>query len=144
VRRRSILIASLFIIPLLVIIGSFIYVGNITIADVYFPTQKAGNLMHHELLGHGWLVYEDGSLRIKPFYLFSKGTLAIWPNGYTYDIKGREVRVINRDGKVVARTGHWMTYGGGPSSGEVSSYYLDEPIPDQYSGPYFIVSGVMD
>ena len=115
---------------------------NTTAADVYFPVQKAGNLTHLELKSHGWLILEKGALRVRPLYFYCTSYLIVWPSGYTFEVEGREVRVMDRDGKVVARTGHWMTFGGGPSTGGVSQYYLENPIPTEYPGPFYIVSGV--
>ena len=117
---------------------------SINKADVFFPTQQDLGLSQMELWGHGWLVYQSGCLRVKPFYYFGKGSLVIWPHDYSYEVKGLEVRVLNRDGKVVARSGHWMTFGGGNAANadhvnQVTGKTIDEV---KYPGPYFICSGV--
>ena len=129
------------ILAVVLLINAFFPVDE---SDVYFPVQKESGMPQMELAGRGWLALENGALRIKPFYFFGESYLPIWPYGYSFDVKGREVRVINQEGKVVARTGHWIKYGGGPAANmDIVKNYLGEMIPeDEYPGPYFIVGGV--
>jgi hypothetical protein len=118
---------------------------SINKADVFFPTQK-DNGPQMELLGHGWLVYIHGSLCVRPPWFLGRSTLIIWPHDYSYEVNGLEVRVLNGDGKVVARSGHWITFGGGNAANadhvnQVTGKTIDEA---RYPGPYFISSGVVD
>jgi hypothetical protein len=113
-------------------------------SDVFFPTQKDPGLPQMELSGRGWLAFINGSLCVRPPWVFGKSQLIIWPYGYSYEVKGLEVRVLNRDGKVVARSGHWITYGGGPAVNvdtvnDILGNTIDE---ERYPEPYFICGEV--
>jgi hypothetical protein len=142
---RRIILVTLVILILLAV--SLSMAGcSINKADVFFPTQKESGTPQMEVLGRGWLVYQGGCLRITPFYYFGKGELIIWPYGYGYEVAGREVRVLNQDGKVVARSGHWIKVGGGLAANkEIAEKIYGQPIPeDKYPGPYFICGEVVD
>jgi hypothetical protein len=140
--KRLILVVLLLLILLTIPLVSC----SISKTDVFFPTQKESGLAQMELLARGWLVYQDGCLRVKPFFYFGKSELIIWPYGYGYEVAGREVRVLNRDGKVVARSGHWIRYGGGPAANmDIVKIYMGETIDeDKYPGPYFLCGEVVE
>jgi hypothetical protein len=137
---------SKIIIVILVLLTVPLTGCGINKADVFFPVQKDSGLSQMELLGHGWLVFQNGCLRVKPFYYFGKGSLVVWPHDYSYEVKGLEVRVLNGEGKVAARSGHWITYGGGPAANmDIVKIYIGETIDEEkYPGPYFLCSGVDD
>jgi hypothetical protein len=118
--------------------------GGIVKSDIYFPTQREPGLPQMDALGHGWLVYVKGGLCVRPLWGFGTSQLIIWPYGYSYEVKGLEVRVLNGDGKVVARSGHWITFGGGPAvNSDMVNDILGKTIDEEkYPGPYFICGEV--
>ena len=115
----------------------------------FFPVQKAG-LSRMEALLEGRLELDNGCLRVK----YSDGNylgnyLLIWPHGFSLHTKGEEIQVIDINGQIVARVGDKITVGGGEIPGEgakelIEESIVDQPLPDNCTGPYWIVSNVIN
>lgn len=111
----------------------------------FFPVQKAG-LGRMEALLEGKLVLDNGCLRVK---YFDDNYLLIWPYGFSLRTKGKEIQVVDSDGQVVARVGDKITVGGGEVPGEGVKEFIEEsitgqPLPDNCTGPYWIVGVVVN
>ena len=117
-----------------------------TSSSPLFPVQleKYAKEPYPTALGRGWLALDDNCLRLKPFYFFGKGVLLIWPYGYSLETESKEIRILDNDGRVVARVGHWIKVGGGEVPLEIVEKYIGKPLSDNCTGPYWLVSGVIN
>jgi hypothetical protein len=133
---------SIFVCLLLVF--PFVLVGcqNDT-SSPYLPVLKESESVYPAALATGILGLDDNCLRLKPFYAFGKGALLIWPYGYYIKTQDNKICVADIDGRIVARVGDWIKVGGGEITLDVVEKYLGKPLPENYSGPYWIVSGVI-
>lgn len=136
-RIVSVLVCVLVVVPI-VAVGCHDNTPSLT---PFFPVQKSG-LDQMLSLAEGKLVLDNGYLRLKRF--FGKGDLLIWPYGYSLRIEGKEIQAIDSDGQVVARVGDRIKVGGGEVPAEIVEKYIGQPLPDNCTGPYWIVSEVVD
>lgn len=112
-------------------------------SDPFFPVLSEPNSIYPSNLARGRLVLDDNCLRLKPLYFFGRGVLLIWPYGYSLKTEDNTIRVTDSDGLMVARVGDWIKVGGGEIPVEIVEKYLGKPLPENYPGPYWIVSGVI-
>ena len=110
----------------------------------YLPVLKEAESVYPTALAKGRLVLDDNCLRLKPFYFFSKGDLLIWPYGYSFKTQDSKICIADADGLIVARVGDWIKVGGGEITLDIVEKYLGKPLPENYSGPYWIVFGVIN
>ena len=106
----------------------------------HFPQQREG-LDVLEALLEGQLVLEDGCLRATSV----NGTdyLLIWPHGYELTVDGQEIRI--RDGSGVSLSvGEEVRIGGGTRKLAHVRTLVEQPLPDDCPGPYWIVGEVLD
>lgn len=108
----------------------------------FFPVLKEPETVYPDALAWGTLVLENNSLRLKPHSLIGESSLLIWPYGYTLNINEDEIHVVDNHGQVVASLGDSIKVGGGHTTLEVVEKYIGEPLPDNFTGPYWLVSGV--
>ena len=106
----------------------------------FFPVQRAGPSQMDGLF-KGRLELNNGCLRVDKY-------LIIWPHGFSLRTKGEEIQVIDSNDQVVARVGEKITIGGGEIPGEgakelIEESIVDQPLPDNCTGPYWIVSNVI-
>lgn len=87
---------------------------------------------------------DDNCLRLKPFYFFGKGDLLVWPYGYSLETESKEIRILDNDGRVVACVGDWIKVDGGEVPWEIVEKYIGKPLSDNCTGPYWLVSGVIN
>ena len=109
----------------------------------YLPVLKEAESVYPTALAKGRLVLDDNCLRLKPFYFFSKGDLLIWPYGYSFKTQDSKICIADADGLIVARVGDWIKVGGGEITLDIVEKYLGKPLPENYPGPYWLVSGVI-
>lgn len=108
----------------------------------FFPVQKEG-LAQMLISEQGKLVLDNDCLRLKP--IIGDSYLLIWPYGYSLQIEGKMMQIINEEGKTVARVGDVIKVGGGPAvSAEIAAIYSAQVLPDNCRGPYWLVSEVID
>jgi len=112
---------------------------NILTPAPFFPVQRGG-LDQMDALLQGELELDDGYLRVK---YFDDNYLLIWPHGFSLLTEGKEIQVIDSDGQVVTRVGDRIKVGGGEVPAEIVEKYIGQPLPDNCTGPYWIVSEVI-
>jgi len=113
--------------------------ANTSTPAPFFPVQKSGfDQMLLQLQGE--LELDDGYLRVK---YFDDNYLLIWPHGFSLRTEGKEIQVIDSDGQLVARVGERIKVGGGEVPAEIVEKYIGQPLPDNCTGPYWIVSEVI-
>ena len=116
----------------------------------FFPVQKEPDPsnIYPEALAEGKLVLDNSYLRLKPSWgkgdVWGKGELLIWRYGYSLRIEGKEIQIIDNDGQLVARVGDKIKVGGGEVPVEIVEKYIGQQLPDDCTGPYWLVSKVID
>jgi hypothetical protein len=116
----------------------------------FFAVKKEAdpNYIYFDALAEGKLVLDNNNLRLKPSWgkgdVWSKGELLIWPYGYSLRIEGKEIQIIDNYGHLVARVGDKIKVGGGEVPAEIVEKYIGQQLPDDCTGPYWLVSRVID
>jgi len=126
----------MLVVILIILIGcsdnSKIQINSIS----YFPVQKETQDAYPQALLQGTLVLEDGCLRVIPAD-GGESNLIIWPYGYSFDINGNKIQILNDKNQPVAIVGDYVFVGGGLQSQEnLEKVYLSQSIPDRVKGPY--------
>lgn len=130
----------IFLSSVLLVLGSC----HSNTASPYFPVEKEPASLYPVIAVRGWLILDNNCLRLKPFYCFGKGELLIWRYGYSLDVENGEIRVVDDEsGKVLARVGDFVRLGGGQTSKEMAEKLIGGPLPDNCSGPYFLVGTIV-
>lgn len=113
-------------------------------SSVFFPKQEPaqGPRIVLEALVCGTLAAEDGCLRLKA----PEGTsyLPIWPPDFELITGGDEVRVLDGEGRIVARVGSRIELGGGDMGTSVAglasaSDRLKRELHERCLGPFWLV-----
>lgn len=108
-------------------------------ATIYFPMQGATNI-HMEALIMGTLVLDEhGCLRVAGPDGTGGGDLVIWHQGFSVEVEGEMVTVLNDEGVPVARVGEPFEAGGG--SGGAAPEIPGMPI-EACPGPYWILGSI--
>lgn len=89
-----------------------------------------------QALTRGELVVEKGCLRLR--HEDGSSRLPVWPPGWELSTEGREVRVLDGTGRVVAQVGDKVQMGGGevPARAEIRRKLS---VPEGCPGPIWIV-----
>ena len=106
----------------------------------HFPQQReAEGRVAKEALMEAELVLEDGCLRAKKM----KGTdyLLIWPPGFKLSVDGGDVRVSDDTGTSLS-VGEEVRIGGGGVSLTHVQVLVEQPLPHDCPGPYWIVGEI--
>jgi len=144
--KVKVLIVGIGIIMLIVIITGYIEELqqkpiDTSSSTLLFPVQKRSGLGQMDALLEGKLELDNGYLRVK---YFDDNYLLIWPHGFSLHIEGKEIHVIDSDGQLVARVGDQIKVGGGEAPAEKVEEYTGKSLPDNRTGPYWIVSEVIE
>ena len=106
---------------------------------IYFPMQGATNI-HMEALIMGTLALdEQGCLRVAGPDGTDGGDLIIWHQGFSVEVEGETITVLNDEGLPVARVGEPFEAGGG--SGGAAPEIPGMPI-EACPGPYWILGSI--
>ena len=107
----------------------------------YFPVVK--NEPQGSFLADlkGTLMLEDGYLRVSSSYSDTT-ELIIWPYGYSLNVEGDDIRIIDGDGQVVARVGDNIYVVGGEVPLIVVWKDIRGLLPSDCTGPYWLASDV--
>jgi hypothetical protein len=116
---------------------------NQSSSNPYFPVAKQTESTYPLALTTGKLVVEGDYVRVKSGWFFAKGSLLIWPYGYSLKTADGKISVVDKDGQVVAVAGDNVKIGGGEISLEIVEKYLGKSLPANCPGPYWLVSGVV-
>jgi len=92
----------------------------------------------------GRLVLENGTFRLKPLLgIFgSKGTILVWPPGFSARTVSNVIYITDENGDVVAFVGDEIEGGGGEVPADIVEKYTGQPVPQNYPAPYWLVSEV--
>jgi hypothetical protein len=129
------------IIGLLLVVLVLVPVACTGTVEIFFPTQKSGDLDQMTADFNGDLELDDGWLRVESF---GSDYLLIWPYGFSVRGEGKEIQVLDGDGQVVATVGEAIKVGGGESTLEIVEMYIGKSLPDDCTGPFWIVSEVVN
>lgn len=92
-------------------------------------------------------VDRKGCLRMGPQGDRRPNFVPVWPPGYSLDAGGERMRILDGEGRVVARVGDEIRVGGGPASSLETVVDVDEQqgreIRERCPGTYFIVGEVL-
>jgi hypothetical protein len=84
----------------------------------------------------GELTLEDGYLRVN-------GTLIIWQPDYFVHNNNGTIEIWDRDGMVVGRVGEEIYMGGGEVPTPPEDKFLEEPLPPEIEGPYWLMGEII-
>ncbi|MGD1118626.1 MAG: hypothetical protein ABR886_03995 [Dehalococcoidales bacterium] len=106
--------------------------------EPYFPVQKEVAKQDMLALLSGKLVMDSHG------YLKIAGELILWYHGFSYQIEGKAIWILNDKGSKVFRVGDSVTIGGG----ELPDYAVEEkighPLPENAKGPYWQMAHMAD
>ena len=115
-------------------------------AVTYLPVQSdsfSGSIYPSAAFA-GRLVLENGTFRLKPLLgIFgSKGTILVWPPGFSARTVNNVIYITDENGDVVAFVGDEIEGGGGEVPADIVEKYTGQPVPQNYPAPYWLVSEV--
>jgi hypothetical protein len=88
--------------------------NDVDASDIYFPVTKEAFVDYPNALTYGTLIFDGKYLLIKGISPTSGADyLPVWPYGYSINVKGNEIQVLDGNGQVVACTGDSIKVGGG-------------------------------
>lgn len=108
---------------------------------IYFPRQekKDGEWAAMDALTGGTLVMVDNCIRLNIDK--SNGSyLLIWPPDFSVTVQDESTNVLNEENKVVTSVGDRVQMSGGEiSSISMLEKYIQDQVPSQCPGPYWII-----
>lgn len=107
----------------------------------FFPTQKNVNDMMTART-EGILIVDNGYLRLKSI-LSENSSLLIWPYGFSLDMEGDDIKILDKEGEEVARVGDVVNMGGGDVPKEYAEDFMGRKLPDGAKGPFWVVGEVV-
>jgi hypothetical protein len=112
--------------------------------QVAFPRQGPGERDVMEALLVGELAEINSCLRVKSSEI-PEEYLPIWPAGFRLSSSSNPLQVLNETGEVVAQVGQEVRLGGGEVPNDVVQEVaqLEEPLPADCSGPYWVVGELL-
>ncbi|MBN1366454.1 MAG: hypothetical protein JW967_00815 [Dehalococcoidales bacterium] len=81
---------------------------------------------------------DNNCLRLKSFYIFGKGSLLIWPHGYSVKTENGKTYVIDNNGDTVAGVGDRIKFAGGEIPLESVEQLIGEALPENVTGPFIL------
>ncbi len=99
----------------------------------YFPVQKEVQEMGLMAELSGELVLDDGCLRVHD-------NLILWPYGYTVEMEGDDIWVVNEHGEGVVKVGDRVQMGGGVISAEFAEEKIGRSLPEGCTGHFWLVA----
>ena len=99
----------------------------------YFPVQKEVQTKGMMALLSGELVLDNGYLRVYD-------SLILWPYGYTLEMEPENIWILNGEGIRMIRVGDTLRMGGGHISEQYTEEKIGQPLPDDCTGPYWLVA----
>ena len=105
---------------------------------IYLPMQGPTNVSMEALIMGTLVLDENGCLRVTGLDGTGDGDLIIWRQGFSVDVQGETVTVLNDEGAPVARVGEPFQAGGG---GGGTPQIPGMPI-EACPGPYWILGSI--
>lgn len=148
--RSFIFIALIFIMTGCITVGDLPGQARVTVSPtsgadlnhaIFFPRQKKSNGERVVMDGEttGTLMLVDKCLRLESNQSDTSYML-IWPPDFKFLIESDAVKILNEDGINVATVGDFVYMGGGEVHLLlVMDKFIQEQIPSQCDGPYWII-----
>ena len=108
------------------------------LTNIHFPQVREDGASPDALL-EGELTLEGGCLRVTRPSGF--GHLLIWPQRFKLSVDGRDIRIIGDPG-VSLSVGEQISIGGGEVSLRFLQTLVEQPVPSDCPGPYWLVGKV--
>ena len=135
--RRVIQLTVVLVILSVLAIGCIDNSTSKTQPEPYFPVQKEVQTTMMLVLLPGKLVIDNnGYIRVD--MINESDPLIIWPYGYSLNIEGKDIWIINDKGQAVAKVGDSVKLGGGFVGADVVEERIGQALPKDAAGPYFI------
>jgi hypothetical protein len=100
----------------------------------YFPVQSEVQKIGLGALLSGELVIDDnGCLRVFNY-------LILWPYGYTFEMEGNDIWVVNEEEVRVAKVGDKVRMGGGEIPPDFAEEKIGQALPEDCAGSYWLVA----
>lgn len=144
-KSRYFVLASLLAL-LLIVAGPATGCTNEPAPVTYFPVQIEPHDSCPNGAIEGKLVLENGMLcMVLGFDSGARKTLLVWPYGFSWRTEGDTIHVLDSDGRLAIRLGDAVKMGGMDINLENLRSFVNTlaapPIPEDYSGPLFVVCG---
>jgi hypothetical protein len=108
---------------------------------IFFPRQvkTEGERAVMQALTRGTLVLVDNCIRLERGKSL-ENYLLIWPPDFNLSIENGTIEILNEDGETVAHIGDRVRIGGGEVHSLVMlDKFIQEQVPSQCTGPYWII-----
>ena len=105
----------------------------------HFPLLREETIVMEAAL-KGELVLENGCLRVKS--VNGAGYLLIWPKRHKLTVDGQDIRII-ADSGISLSVGEEIRIGGGTLSLAHVPTLVEQPLPSDCPGPYWVVGDVL-
>ncbi len=140
------LLSILVIIPSLAI-GCTGNSNNAAQADLYFPVQKEPATIVLTSLVSGRLVVDNGYLRVSyrlgGLFPLSRGSMIIWPHGYSWKAENNEIWILDDKGQKVLRVGDSVKLGGGEIPASFAEQLIGQKLPVGIEGPFWLAADIV-
>ena len=110
---------------------------KLPLATPYFPVQSQPQEVLLQARLEGELVLDEEYLRIYD-------NLILWPYGYSVEVEGNDIWVVNDENERVVKVGDWVVIGGGVISAEFAMEKIGEDLPEGCTGPYWLGNPIVD
>ncbi len=111
-----------------------------TSATPFFPQQREVPSVSMDALLVGKLILVKDCLRMQDSD--NSNYLLIWPQGFSLNIEGESIQIKDNTGQFVVQVGDNVRVGGGEIPTEQIEHYVSQPLPNDCSGPYWIVASI--
>jgi len=135
---RKIIYLVIAVVILILICGCSASHTSTTQKTPYFPVQKEIPSEYMLALLSGKLVNEGGFLRVNGDG--NSSPLIIWPYGYSLEVSGDQIWVIDEKGQRLFAVGDTVKLGGGFLGTADAEARIGQALPPDAAGPYFIAN----
>lgn len=105
-----------------------------------FPQQREAHPDSMDALLVGKLTSVKGCLRVQDDD--NNNYLLIWPQGFSLNIDGESIQIKDNTGQLIVQVGDNVKVGGGEIPTEQIENYVAQTLPNDCSGPYWIVASI--
>lgn len=108
----------------------------------FFPQQReAGpDSVSMQALLVGKLILVKDCLRVQDSD--NNNYLLIWPQGFSLSTEGKSIQISDDTGQLIVQVGDSIKVGGGEIPPEQIENYVVQTLPNDCSGPYWIVASI--
>lgn len=105
----------------------------------FFPQQQISPSVFMDALLVGKLVLVGSCLRVEDN---NNNYVLIWPQGFSLKTADKFIQISDGAGNLVAQVGDNINVSGGEILSEQIGNYVSQTLPNDCSGPYWIVASV--